>query len=252
MIPIRDVNPSFRRPWVTWAIIAAAVYVFFALQPRAPATASEFAYRYAAIPCEITTGQPLSRDEVRGGPCSADPEERPVFPDKPVFATLLASMFLHAGLLHLIGNMWSLWIFGNNIEDGYGRLGYFLLYVVSGLVASLAHVLLRPESTVPVVGASGAIAGVMGSYLVLFPLASVVTIIPVFLFPWVVAVPAWIFLALWFLGQFFIAAQATSIAWEAHVAGFVFGMVATLLFSALLRRRIRRHRLARAARISPT
>lgn len=239
MIPIRDVNPSLRRPWLTWGVIAAALYVFFVLQPAELAAAERFAYRTAAIPCEITTGQPLSQAEIQGGSCSAD--DPPVFPGKSPYLAVLSSLFLHANLFHLLGNMWILWIFGNNVEDAYGRLSYGLLYLIAGVAATVAFVLLRPQTTVPLVGASGAIAGVMGAYFVLFPRAAVVTIIPIFLLPWVVAVPAWVFLGLWFVGQFFIA-EATNVAWEAHVAGFAVGMAASVLMGPWLRRRIRRHR----------
>jgi membrane associated rhomboid family serine protease len=240
LIPIRDVNPSLRRPWLTWGIIVLATYIFFFVQPQTGGEVEEFAYRFAAIPCELTTGNPLDAGEIRGGGCSEGGQ--PVFPDKLVLGSVLTSMFLHGHLLHLFGNMLSLWIFGNNIEDAYGRLGYALLYLASGAVATVGYVLLRPESTIPLVGASGAIAGIMGSYLVLFPRASVLAVIPIFLLPWFVAVRAWVFLLIWFAGQFLLAGAETGIAWEAHVAGFLFGMLATLVLSPSLRRRLRSHR----------
>jgi hypothetical protein len=141
---------------------------------------------------------------------------------------LLTAVFLHGGIGHLLGNLWVLWIFGNNVEDELGHVRYALFYLVAGLVASMGHVLANPSSTVPVVGASGAIAGVMGAYLVFHPRARVVSIVPPFFFlPF--RVPAAVFLVVWFLMQFVLAGDDTNIAWEAHVVGFVFGAIAAVV-----------------------
>ncbi len=153
-------------------------------------------------------------------------------------------MFLHAGFLHLAGNMWSLWIFGNNVEDAFGTMGYLLLYLASGVAATLVFVAINPDTTVPLVGASGAISGVMGAYLVLYPRARVVSVFPIlFLLP--IAVPAALFLIIWFAGQFALIGQATGIAWEAHVAGFVFGALAAAVFRRQLLARVERLRRSR-------
>src|SRR5690606_29238973 len=149
----------------------------------------EFAYEYAAISCEVTTGEPLSVDEITSGRC-VDGPEAPLFPGKNVWLSVLVSMFLHAGVFHVLGNMWFLWVFGNNVEEAFGRVGYLLLYLVTGLVATAGFVLGNPDTTVPLVGASGAIAGVLGAYLVLFPAHRVLSW---FLFL-IVPVPAVIFL----------------------------------------------------------
>lgn len=245
MIPLRDVNPTSIRPLVNWAVIALAAYAFFFVQPHAPREATEFVYRHAAIPCEVTSLEPLSPEEIRRQACTPG-DGAAAFPGKSIVVSLFASMFLHANLLHILGNMWSLWVFGNNVEDAYGHLGFLALYLLSGLAATLAFVLLRPDSTIPLVGASGAIAGIMGAYLVLYPGHLVVTVIPLFIIPWVVAVPAALFLAIWFLGQFLLAGQATGIAWEAHVAGFLFGALVSLLLRSPLLRRVRQRRRALA------
>lgn len=246
MIPIRDINPSLRRPVITLLLLAASVTVYFVVQPSDPAEELEFLYRQAAIACEQATGEPLSVGEIREQDCR-EGGETPFYPDKFLPLSIIVSMFLHGGLAHLLSNMWSLYLFGNNVEDAYGRLGYLMLYLVSGVVATLGFVVVNPGTTVPLVGASGAIAGVMGAYLVLFPHARVVSIFPLLFFiPF--TIPAGWFLLLWFAGQFAFTAVETGVAWEAHVAGFLFGMVVTLIGRRVLLRRLRRLESRRFAR----
>jgi len=191
-----------------------------------------FDLEHAAIPCEVVRGEPLTTDEllaslVRGDTeaCNADlgiGDE--VFPEKRVWFSVVLSMFLHTGWLHLGGNMLFLWIFGNNIEDHLGRLRYLLFYLLGGFVATVAHVVAQPDSTVPVIGASGAIAAVMGAYLIWFPNARITSLFV--LFPVVVRAKWW--LLAWFVLQFFTT-EDSSVAWLAHVGGFVFGVVMALL-----------------------
>ncbi|MGD2061287.1 MAG: rhomboid family intramembrane serine protease [Acidimicrobiia bacterium] len=232
MLPIRDVNPTRIRPWVTWALIAACVAVYFGYQDHAtPNDEVEFLYRRAAIACEITTGQPLSAEEIVQGACSAAPGP-PVFVDKRPWLSVLTSMFLHGGLAHLLFNMWSLWIFGNNVEEAFGHFQYALLYLIGGVVATLVFVLANPDSTVPLIGASGAIASVLGSYAVLFPTHRVLTLLGWFLLP----LPAVVFLGFWFFAQFGLG--GTNTAWEAHVGGFVFGLAIAALFRRRLLKRV--------------
>ena len=223
MLPIRDVNPTRMRPLFTWALIAANVAIFFFIQPYDADESIEFTYRNAAIACELTTGEPLEPREI-DGPCFDEQVERSIFPDKNVWVSAFVSMFLHGGLAHLGFNMWSLWIFGNNVEEAFGRTFYLLLYVASGLAATAGFVLANPDLTVPLVGASGAIAGVMGAYLVLFPRHLVMTLV----FFRIVAIPSIAFLGIWFASQFLLSSDAGEIAWEAHVAGFLFGALVTL------------------------
>lgn len=234
MFPLRDLNPTRQWPWVTTVLILANAAVFFLWQPLGNANdEAEFLYANAAIPCELTSGEPLSFAEIASGVCS-DREAQEAFPDKLVVASSVVSMFLHGGLLHLASNMWFLWLFGNNIEETYGRLRYLSVYLVAGVVSTLAYVAVNADSTIPFVGASGAIAGVLGSYLVLYPTRWVLSLIFVIVIP----VPAAIFLGLWLLGQF--AITDPGVAWEAHVAGFLFGVALTLLVRTPLNRRLAR------------
>jgi len=244
MIPIRDVNPSLTPSAVTFLLIAASAIVFFVVQPSARSQdEAEFIYRQAAIACEITTGDPLSLDEINNGQCSAS-DASSAFPAKSLALSVVVSMFLHAGLLHLGGNMWSLWIFGNNVEDAFGTGGYLVLYFLSGVAATLGFVALNPATTVPLVGASGAISGVMGAYLVLYPRARVVSVFPI-LFFLPIAVPAALFLVFWFVAQFALIGGASGVAWEAHVAGFLFGAAAALVLRRQLLARVDRLRAER-------
>ncbi len=159
--------------------------------------------------------------------------------------TLFTSMFLHGGWAHLISNMWALYLFGDNVEDRMGPVRYLAFYLLSGVAAGLTHVYLAPRSTLPTVGASGAVAGVLGAYFVLYPRASVITLIPFFFLPWFVEITAFLYLGLWFLSQLWSGLLSLGsvgafggIAWWAHVGGFVFGM----LVVNILARPYRRHR----------
>ncbi len=224
MLPIRDVNPVRIRPLITWALVAANVLIFFGAQGQDDAEAfADFLYENAAIACELTTGDPITESE-QFGTCTEDDVESPLFPDKNIPLSALVSMFLHGGIAHLGFNMWSLWIFGNNVEEAFGHVGYAVMYAASGIAATAGFVVANPDLTVPLIGASGAIAGVMGSYLVLFPRHLVMTLI----FFRIVALPAIAFLGIWFASQFLLSADAGQIAWEAHVIGFVFGALVTL------------------------
>ncbi len=232
MFPLKDVNPTRIIPYVTIGLIIANLLVFFLIQGRqTPAEQEEFLYRRAAIGCEITTLQPLSAEEIITGKCLSGSEE-PVFPEKIPFFSVLTSMFLHGGIGHVVFNMWFLWIFGNNVEEAFGRLRYILMYIAGGVGATLAFVAANPDSTIPLVGASGAIAAVLGSYAVLFPGHRVLSLLGWFIVP----VPAAVFLGVWFVLQFGLG--GTNVAWEAHAGGFAFGFALTLLFRRRLLRRV--------------
>ena len=235
MFPISDLNETRTTPVLTLAVILVNVLVFFLWQPQGnPQEEVEFLYANAAVPCEVTHGAPLSVREINAGTCTNPSAATAAFPDKQVPLSVAVSLFLHGGLLHLAGNMWFLWVFGNNVEEAYSHLGYAVLYLTTGIAATLAFVALNPDSTVPVVGASGAIAGVLGSYLVLFPRHQVVSLVFYFLIP----VPALLFLGIWFLGQF--AVQQPGAAWEAHAAGFVAGAAITVVLRGWLLGRVAR------------
>lgn len=223
MIPLRDTIPSRSFPLMTLALIVVNVLVFLYELRLGPALA-RFLLVYGFVP------------DVYFHLSQVEPWNLPVR-----FVPMFSSMFLHGGWLHLIGNMWTLWIFGDNVEDRLGRGRYLLGYLVCGLAAAYVHYLTGPRSGIPVVGASGAIAGVMGGYFVLFPRARIVTLLPIFFFIQIVTVPAVVFLALWFLAQLLngmVASAATfggGVAWWAHVGGFVAGAAMIL---PLRRRRV--------------
>ena len=235
MIPLHDENPTRHTPWVTILLIIVCVGVYFLVEPgstEVQATA-EFNYRNAAVPCEVVTGEPLSEFEIRSGllgqdHCSRDGALPPVFPDKHVLLAVLVSMFLHGSILHLAGNMLFLWIFGNNVEDRLGPAWYIAFYGVAGVVATGAHIAVQPNSTVPVIGASGAIAGVMGAYLIWFPRAQVRTLLFLGFFVLFPVISARWLLLFWLVSQFFVNPNE-GVAWVAHVGGFVFGALIALL-----------------------
>ncbi len=210
MIPIRDTIPSSRVPVVNFLLIAANIGLFL-YEVSLGDRLVPFVERYAVIPARFYAGGYLSARDL---------------------LTPLSAMFLHGGWLHLLGNMLYLYIFGDNVEDTLGHGGYLLFYLASGLVSFAVQILFQPDSAVPNLGASGAIAGVLGAYFLLFPRARVVTLIPLFvLFP-VVEIPAFLFLGFWFLMQFLsgtasIGSSAASggVAWWAHIGGFIAGIV---------------------------
>ena len=223
MIPLRDVNPSSTTPFVTRAIIAVNVVVFvqeILLGPGPCAPCSASVRRSGTSP-------QLIMNDLRPGPAAA--------------LTLVTSMFIHGGWMHLIGNMWYLWIFGDNVEDRFGHVGYLLFYLAAGMVAGVVQYATNPASTLPTVGASGAIAGVLGAYAVAYPTARVVTLVPIFFFIQIMALPALVVLGLWFVLQFFsgaltlAASVSGGVAFWAHVGGFAFGALAMLLAGARAR-----------------
>ncbi len=230
MIPLKDDTPRFSTPYVTYFLIALNTVIFlYELLGFAPQARNQFMFQFGMVPARIT-GLMSGAHHVSTG---------------TALLPILTSMFLHASWLHLIGNMWVLWIFGDNIEDYLGHFPYIVFYLVCGLAAAVTHTLLNPGSVMPTVGASGAIAGIMGAYFVLYPRAKVLTLVPlivIFTFWWL---PAWIVLGYWFAIQFFSGAAtavaassrtAGGIAFWAHVGGFVAGIVLIKLFPARVRR----------------
>lgn len=208
MFPIRDHNPSGRTPYVTYALMAINIAVFLSYwhlfeNPRA---INEFFYQWGMVPVLVTM--------------------------EGTYQSLVTSMFLHGGIMHLAGNMLFLWIFGDNMEDEMGHVGYLIFYLLSGIGAAMAQVVVGPYSQVPTVGASGAIAGVMGGYLLLFPKAKVDILIILIIFIRIIPVPAWVMLGLWFGMQLFSGvgsdASAGGVAYWAHAGGFIIGLVLTL------------------------
>lgn len=228
-IPLGDINPTRRRGVVTLGLVAVNVAVFVLLQPWAGGVCEQagFYARWGAVPNEIVELEPLTQAELDR---SVDPRcGVRAMPDKSVALSVLTAMFLHGGWAHLLGNMLYLFVFGDNVEDRLGRLRYLVFYLVAGVIATLVFAGANPGSPITLVGASGAIAGVLGAYLVMYPTALVRTFIPPFFF---LALPAVVVLGLWFLLQ--LAADDLSgqtgagIAYLAHVAGFVAGVVMAL------------------------
>lgn len=208
MIPLRDHNPSGRVPYVTYALIAANTLVFLSYWPLLsdPRAAAAFFGQWAMIPVLVT--------------------------QQGDWMPVLTSMFLHGGLLHLAGNMLFLWIFGDNMEDEMGHVGFLAFYLACGIAAALMQVMAAPYSRVPMVGASGAIAGVMGGYILLFPRARVDILIILIVFVQIITIPAWLMLALWFIFQLIggvgMDAASGGVAYWAHTGGFVAGAALTL------------------------
>ncbi len=224
MIPIRDTIPSRRVAWVTRALLLANLAVF-ALELSQGPSLQAFLYRFGVVPAHWMVSH------------VSDLLDWP-----RLFLSLWTSQFLHAGMLHLAANMLYLWIFADNVEDRLGRARFLALYLASGVVACVCQVLVSPRSTVPLVGASGAIAGILGAYLLMFPAARIITLVPIGFFLETMEVPAFLFLGLWFLLQWVQGlltigqvADAGGVAFWAHVGGFVTGMLGT----GLLRRRSR-------------
>jgi membrane associated rhomboid family serine protease len=225
VIPLHDNIPTRRFPIVTIAIIAlnVAVFVFELMLPRYGLTRDGFFYRAGAIPFELAHRIDIPPHDL-----------------VPWWATVFTAMFMHGGWLHIGFNMLFLWIFGNNVEDSMGGLRFLVFYLVCGVIAAAAQVAADPSQVGPMIGASGAIAGVLGAYIVLYPHARVLTVVPlVFLFP-VFYLPAWLLLGAWFVLQF---AQGTlslgatgGVAYFAHVGGFVAGLVLVMLFAHRRRR----------------
>lgn len=212
MIPLKDDNPTYTFPYVTLSIIAVNVFVFFLEVMGGPDHMELFIFRSAAIPYEITHLVDISPLNFVSPPW-----------------TLFTAMFVHGGLFHLASNMLYLWIFGDNIEDRLGHFKFLIFYLSTGVAASLTHIFMDPHSTVPMVGASGAIAGVLGAYFLLFPMAHVHTLIIFFFFIQVVRLPALFFLGLWFFMQVMSSTQGGGIAWFAHIGGFLAGIFAILI-----------------------
>ncbi len=226
MIPLRDDNPIRTRPVVTFALIALCTLAFLWQVSLSANGQQQVAYLFGFIPAVLFGNAQLEGQWI------------------PASTTIITSMFLHGGWLHLIGNMLYLWIFGDNIEDRIGRGRFLVFYLVCGGVAALGQGLADPQSEIPMIGASGAISGVLGAYLVLYPRAKVLVLLPLLIFITTVRVPALVVLGIWFAGQLLsslIAAPGSGgVAFAAHVGGFVAGVVLIRLFLRDRRRPRRR------------
>ncbi len=202
MIPLRDILPSHSRPIVTIGLIVVNVLVFLYEMSLDSFSLNEFIYRHAIVPEQLQ------------------------------YADIVTSMFLHGGWMHLIGNMWFLWIYGDNVEDILGHGKYLMFYLLCGGAAGVLQIVVDPDSRIPLLGASGAIAGVMGAYMIKFPHARILTLLPIFFIITFQEIPAYLILIYWFVIQFFSgvgsiasAHQGGGVAWFAHIGGFLAGML---------------------------
>jgi len=241
MLPLQDNIPSRITPVVNYVLIAICCVVFFFQVQEQPGEPS-LVERYGMIPVRVLhPDRPVEVTvEARQIQTPRGPEieltKRTAAPAAvPAWLTLLTCCFLHGSFMHLFGNMWFLFIFGDNIEDRFGHIGYVLFYLVCGGAASLVHYVTDPNSTIPTIGASGAIAGVMGAYFVWYPRAQVKALIPLGVIMQIMVVPAALFLGLWFLLQFFSGVgfaggtESTGVAWWAHIGGFAAGAALALI-----------------------
>lgn len=221
MIPLGDDNPTVLWPLITVSLIAVNTVVFIFELSLGPRALEGFIYQMGMVPAAITQGGMGAT----GG-----------------YFTMVTSMFLHGGPMHLIGNMLYLWIFGNNIEDSMGHLRFIVFYLVAGLAAAITHLVFNPASMIPTIGASGAVSGVLGAYLLLFPHARIKTLVPLGFFWTLVYLPAWLLLIVWIGFQFLSQAvdpmdpTAGGVAYAAHIGGFVAGLGLIPLFRKYRRR----------------
>jgi membrane associated rhomboid family serine protease len=218
MIPIRDNIPSRSFPLVNTILIVINVLVFIFELSLGQGQLESFILEFGVVPRRITSA-------LTGH-----------FPFIPAFLSLFTSIFLHGGWLHLLGNMLYLWIFGDNVEDRLGSVRYLILYFASGIAGTVAQVWFNPLAAEPVIGASGAIAGVLGAYFVTYPKAKIVTLLPILFFFTFIEIPAFVFLIIWFItqslsGVLAIGATGNMVAWWAHIGGFILGVAGMYVLS---------------------
>lgn len=224
MFPLQDSNHARNFPFVNYSLLLLNV-IFFLFEVSMPEEVlNEFIKTYGFVPRRFL--EQFGIDQI---------------------FTIFSAMFMHGGWLHLLSNMWALHIFGDNVEDKMGHISYFVFYIICGIVAAATQIFVLPDATLPTIGASGALAGVLGGYLLLFPTARIITFIPIFIIPYFIEVPAVLFLGIWFFTQFFtglgaldaspLAAESGGVAWWAHVGGFLAGMLLVKVFTAKKRHR---------------
>jgi len=255
MLPLRDNIPSRTVPFVNYAMIVICSLIFLGQAqetPGEPSLVEKFGLipvrvLHPEAPVEVTVE--VRQVQTLNGP-RIEVKKRPAVPSAvPPWMTFLTCIFLHGSFMHLLGNMWFLFIFGDNVEDRFGHIGYALFYLCCGVMASIVHFLSEMNSTLPTIGASGAIAGVMGAYFVWYFHAKVQALLPLGVFIQIIVVPAPLFLGLWFLLQFFSGVgfaggtESTGVAWWAHIGGFAFGAISALILgkTPLLRPKVQTH-----------
>ncbi|MBL60894.1 MAG: rhomboid family intramembrane serine protease [Candidatus Pelagibacter sp.] len=219
MIPLKDDNPTRSKPIITYVIITICVIIFLLEITSPNYNTGALFYSWGVIPASLIHNFQIPNEIYR----------------VPPTITLFTSMFMHGGFMHLIGNMLYMWIFADNIEDELGKIKFIIFYLMSGVAAALTQVYMNTESTIPMVGASGAIGGILGAYIVNYPRAKVLVLIPLGFFSQIIKVPALFVLGIWFLLQFISSALSSSsgggVAYGAHIGGFIFGAISILFFN---------------------
>ena len=229
VIPISDINPARNTPVISRIFMFATVGVFLLIQPKNQIELFNFFYQYSAIPCELVNFSPISESQFYNNDCF-NSQSSSIFPEKNLMLSVISANFFHANFIHILGNLWSFWIFGNNIEDKLGKIRFIIFLIFTGLASMFSHIILNAFDINPIVGASGIVSALMGAYLYLFPNAQLLVLVPFgFLFP--TTIKAKFFMIFWFISQILIALQNTNISWEAHIGGFIVGYLILKVFN---------------------
>jgi membrane associated rhomboid family serine protease len=229
VIPISDINPARNTPVISRMFMFVSLAVFLLIQPNNQIELFNFFYKYSAIPCELINFSPLSELQFYENNCYSN-QSQSIFPDKNLFLSIIYANFFHANFIHILGNLWSFWIFGNNVEDKLGQIRYIILLLIIGIISISVHTILNPDSLIPIVGASGIVSGLMGAYVYMFPNARLLVLVPFgFIFP--TTIKAKYFMIFWFISQILISISDQNISWEAHVGGFIFGYLLLRIFN---------------------
>ena len=221
MIPISDINPAKRIPIISRMFIIFSTLIFIFFQPKNNIDLINYFYKFAAIPCEVMNNLPLSANQYLNNICNVSSDIF-IFPEKNILLSIFISLFLHANFLHILGNLWSFWIFGNNVEDKLGKTRFIFFLLITGFISVVVHSVLNSLNINPIVGCSGIVSALMGAYLYLFPNAKLLVLVPFGIF-FPTTIKAKYFMIFWLVSQFIIALQSTNISWEAHISGFIFG-----------------------------
>ena len=229
VIPISDINPARNTPVISRIFMFATVGVFLLIQPKNQIELFNFFYQYSAIPCELVNFSPISESQFYNNDCF-NSKSNSIFPEKNLLLSVISANFFHANFIHILGNLWSFWIFGNNVEDKLGKFRFIIFLIFIGIISISVHTYLNQDSLIPIVGASGIVSGLMGAYVFMFPNARLLVLVPFgFLFP--TTIKAKFFMVFWFLSQILISISDQNISWEAHVGGFVFGYLLLRIFN---------------------
>jgi len=229
VIPISDINPARNTPVISRIFMFATVGVFLLIQPKNQIELFNFFYQYSAIPCELVNFSPISESQFYNNDCF-NSQSSSIFPEKNLLLSVISANFFHANFIHILGNLWSFWIFGNNVEDKLGKFRFIVFLIFIGIISISVHTYLNQDSLIPIVGASGIVSGLMGAYVFMFPNARLLVLVPFgFLFP--TTIKAKFFMVFWFLSQILISISDQNISWEAHVGGFVFGYLLLRIFN---------------------